>query len=142
VSDDEQGGGQGPPHEEVGSVAEEAAKLFSALQDWAKESGSAQATSATSAAAGLGARLSDVNEHLATGGADCTYCPVCQAIRVVRSTSPEVRAHLTTAASALLQAAAGLLETQVPNSGSSRGGVEKIDLDGSDESEARRWDAD
>ena len=36
--------------------------------------------------------MRDVNEHIATGSADCRYCPVCQVIHVVRSTSPEVRA--------------------------------------------------
>jgi hypothetical protein len=51
-------------------------------------------------------------------------------VHVVRQTSPEVRAHLAVAASSLLQAAAGLLATAVPDEpreGSA--GVERIDLD-------------
>ena len=115
--------------DEVGSVAEEAAKLFSALQDWAQDSGAAQAGAAASAASGVAAGLRDVNEHIATGGEDCRYCPVCRGIELVRQTSPEVKAHLAVAASSLLQAAAGLLETQVPPSSPRGGDVEKIDLD-------------
>ena len=115
--------------DEVGSVAEEAAKLFGALQDWAQESGAAQAGAAASTAAGVAAGLRDINEHIATGGDDCRYCPVCRGIELVRQTSPEVKAHLAVAASSLLQAASGLLETQVPKDASRDRGVEKIDLD-------------
>ena len=118
--------------DEVGSVADEAAKLFSALQDWAQESGAAHAGAAASAASGAAAGLRDLNEHIATGGEDCRYCPVCRGIEVVRQTSPEVKADLAVAASSLLQAEAGLLETQVPKDASRDGGVEKIDLDSDD----------
>jgi hypothetical protein len=72
----------------------------------------------------------DVDEHLATGAPECTYCPVCRVVHVVRSTSPEVRAHLAVAASSLLQAAAGLLATQAPAEGQRSAGVERIGLDG------------
>ena len=51
-------------------------------------------------------------------------------MHVVRQTSPEVRAHLAVAASSLLQAAAGMLATAVPDDARGRvGGVERIDLD-------------
>ena len=33
----------------------------------------------------------DANEHIATGGAECTYCPICRTVHVVRQASPEVR---------------------------------------------------
>lgn len=117
--------------EPVGSVGEEAAKLLGALQELARESGGEYAGAAAAAAGGAASSLGSLNEHLATGGADCRYCPLCQVISVVRQTSPEVRQHLSTAASSLLQAAAGVLATQVPDqSGQDRGsGVEKIDLD-------------
>jgi hypothetical protein len=127
VSDD------GVDDESVGSVGEEAVKLLQALQDWAKESGSDYAGAATGAAAGAASALRDVNEHIATGSEDCRYCPICQAISLVRSTSPEVRQHLSSAASSLLQAAAGVLATPVPDQGARReGAVEKIDLDDGD----------
>ncbi len=113
--------------EPVGSVGEEAAKLLGALSGWARDQGADYAGTAAGAAGAFAQGLNDVNEHLATGSADCRYCPVCQVIHVVRQTSPEVRAHLTLAASSLMQAAAGLLATQTPQQKPSS--VEKIDLD-------------
>ena len=106
----------------VGSVGEEAAKLLDALQGWA------------SSATGSG-----IDEHLATGGQDCAYCPVCQVISRVRSAGPEVRTQLAVGASSLLHAAAALLDARAAagsssdSSGSSPAGggphVTKIDLD-------------
>lgn len=117
--------------EPVGSVGEEAAKLLHALQDWAKDGGADAAAAAADAATGAASAWEQVNAHLATGGDDCRYCPVCQVISAVRQTSPEVRAHLARAAASLAQAAAGLLATNVAGGPPARGdgGVEKIDLD-------------
>jgi len=117
--------------EPVGSVGEEAAKLLFALQGWAKETGGDYADAAAAAASGAAKTLHDLNEHIATGSQDCRYCPVCQAISVVRSTSPEVREHLSVAASSLMQAASGLLASYGGHSTARPGdpGVEKIDLD-------------
>ncbi len=112
--------------EPVGSVAEEAAKLFEALQGWAAENGGADAAAA---AAGFGARLKDLDAHLATDGRDCTWCPLCRAVALVRETSPEVRTHLATAASSLLQAAAGVLDAHAQRASRPPAGVQKIDLD-------------
>jgi hypothetical protein len=122
------------PDETVGSVAEEAAKLLHALQDWAKESGSEYAGAAASAAEGAASAVHRIDEHIATGSAECTYCPVCRVISAVRETSPEVREHLTTAATSLVHAAAGLLATTVPEPSKGRrdGPVEKIDLSDDD----------
>ena len=93
--------------EPVGSVGEEAAKLFGAL---------------------AGA-LGDVDAHVATGAQECAYCPICRTVHLIRETSPEVRAHLAAAASSLVQAAAGLLATHVPQEHRDRAaGVERIDL--------------
>jgi hypothetical protein len=116
--------------ERTGSVSEEAAKLLLALQDWAKE-GAGDATDATaSAAAGAAAAAHRINEHLATGGPDCRYCPLCQVIAAVRGTSPEVRGHLTAAATSLVHAVAAVLATPVPDRGAGkRDPVQKIDLD-------------
>lgn len=127
--------------DEVGNSAEEAARLLDAFSDWARHR-----------APGLGAGLSDLagqvadsatgagaHDHLATGNAECTWCPVCRAVRAVRQTNPEVRAHLASAASSLLAAAAGLLATPVPTPQAAgppdgparrgRGPVEHLDLD-------------
>jgi hypothetical protein len=118
----------GPPADEpVGSVAEEAAKLFAAFSTWARDQGAGHAGAAGGAAAAMSETMHAVNEHIATGSAECRYCPVCQAIHVVRSTSPEVKAHLAAAASSLMQAAAGMLSASVPQE--TKGPVEKIDLE-------------
>jgi hypothetical protein len=123
---DEHVGGVGEEH--VGSVGEEAAKLIDALQDWAKESGAAGGLGG--GLGGLGDQWRSVNEHIATGGADCTYCPVCQVIHRVREASPEVRGHVAVAASSLLQAAAALIEARAPKQPGTEPRVTKIDLDG------------
>ena len=57
---------------------------------------------------------------------ECAWCPLCRTIAAVRQTSPEVRAHLTTAASSLMLAVSGMMATHPP---ASDGRVERIDLD-------------
>jgi hypothetical protein len=116
--------------EPVGSVGEEAAKLFAALSTWARDQGVEHVGTAAGAASAMSDALHSINEHVATGSEDCRYCPVCQAIHLVRTTSPEVKAHLAVAASSLMHAAAGVLATQVP--ADKKGPVEKIDLDDTD----------
>jgi hypothetical protein len=119
--------------EPVGSVAEEAAKLFGALGEALGGAGSG-GLSGQSRLAGHAARaLRDVDEHVATGAPECSYCPLCRTIATVRQTTPEVRAHLLTAADALVQAASGWLATVTPDQQPDRPGrspgVEHIDLD-------------
>jgi hypothetical protein len=101
----------------VGSVGEEAAKLLGAFGDWAKD----QSTGWTS----------QIDEHLATGAAECQYCPICRTVHVLREASPEVRTQLVTAAASFLQAAAGVMATLGPTAtGAERpGNVQHIDLD-------------
>jgi hypothetical protein len=104
-----------PPQDDpVGSVGDEAAKLFGALADWASDH--------------VGDRLREVNEHIATGDAECLYCPICRTVHAVRSASPEVKAQLAEAASTFLQAAAGLLSA-AGQAGPSASRVQHIDLD-------------
>jgi hypothetical protein len=119
-----------PGEEQVGSVAEEAMKLVGALSDWARDHGSDLGQGLTGLVDQAAATAQDVNEHLATGAPECTWCPICRTVHAVRQTSPEVRAHLTSAASSLLQAAAGLLATSVTDHARMPpDGVERIDLD-------------
>ena len=128
--------GESRPKPEVGSVGEEALKLFGALADLARQQG-ADVGGGLSGIADQAASLAhEVNDHIATGSAECKYCPVCRVVHAVRETSPEVRTHLLTAATSLLQAAAGVLETVPPpdHGGPQRGPeVERIDLDDTDD---------
>lgn len=73
---------------EVGSAAEEAAKLFAAVEQWARHRS--------------GGLFGD--EHLATGSAECQVCPVCQAIGAVRHVRPEAVEHLLDAAASFVAA--------------------------------------
>ena len=130
----------GDEGEPVGSLGEEAAKLLHALQGWAKDSGSDYADATAAAAEGAAGAFTKLNEHIATGSQDCKYCPVCQAISLVRHTSPEVKANLANAAASLMQAAAGVMATHVTDQAKARragSSVEKIDL--SDEAD---WEDD
>ncbi len=93
--------------EPLGSARDEAAKLFEALQGWARD----EAPGGTGAGplSGLGAVLEQVQHHLGTGEA-CTLCPLCRLVNRVRDVDPEVRVHLAGAASSLLHAAAAFLD--------------------------------
>lgn len=116
--------------EDIGTVAEETAKLLAALQDWAKDSGSSHVSAASQAAEGLADSVRGIGDQIGHGS-ECKFCPVCQVINVVRETSPEVRQHLAIAANSMLQAMQGMLATQVPDDQRTRRAapVEKIDLD-------------
>lgn len=117
------------PHE-VGSLGEEAAKLLGALSGWAREHAGEAGEGLSGLAAQAAASAHDLNEHLATGSAECTVCPVCRTVHAVRQLSPEVKAHLSTAVTSLAQAAAALLATaDGRGSGTADGDVEHIDLD-------------
>lgn len=116
---------------EVGSLAEEATKLLGALNGWAREQGGGLGEDVSGLSEHAFAAAHDLNDHLATGSAECTVCPVCRTVHAVRQLSPEVKAHLSVAAASLVQAAAGILATATPASStpSDRGSVERIDLD-------------
>lgn len=136
-------GGPGSAQEQLGGVAEEAAKLFGALGDWAKQHGGDVAgnlsVGLTAGLAGLAAHAHtaaadlgrDLEEHLATGAPECTYCPLCRTVHVVREASPEVMVHLAAAASSLMQAAGAVLAAAAASGSTSHRtpSVEKIVLD-------------
>jgi len=95
----------------VGSVAEEATKLFDAMGAWAR--GAAE----------------NVDEHLATGSTECTLCPVCQVIAAVRGTKPEVVEHLADAAGSLVAALRAFVDAHEHSWASRRTApVEHIDI--------------
>ena len=72
----------------MGSAAEEAVKLLAAAEAWARRH--------------AGTFVDDA--HLATGSAECTVCPVCQAVGALRRVRPETVAHLLDAGAALTAA--------------------------------------
>lgn len=73
---------------DVGTAAEEAAKLFAALEDWTRRHAG---------------RLVD-DEHLATGSPPCQVCPICQGVGVLRHVRPEVVEHLLDATASVVAA--------------------------------------
>ncbi|MDQ6934220.1 MAG: hypothetical protein M3130_02845 [Actinomycetota bacterium] len=112
----------GPDDQPIGSLGEEAAKLFAAISDWAND----QDAGSTSAGAAFSGAVHQLNEHLATGGEECRYCPVCQVVNAVRrAATPEVRAHLGAAATSLMQAAAEMVASTRADGSE----VVRIDLD-------------
>jgi hypothetical protein len=118
----------------VGSVAEEAAKLLGALSGWAKENGDGIYDGVHD---GLSSIADELHDHVATGSPECAWCPVCRTVAVVRHASPEVRAHLSTAASSLMLAVSGLLASRPPARDERRDGgtrMQRIRLD--DEADA------
>jgi len=127
------GTGASPGPGDVGSVADEAAKLLGALSGWATEQSSGVGHGLSDVASAASAALHNANEHFATGGPDCTYCPICRVVHVVRECSPEVRTHLALAALNLMKAASAVLETSIPGEQRKPAGrgedLEKIDLD-------------
>ena len=114
---------------EVGSLAEEATKLIGALNGWAREQGGGLGESVAGLSEHAAAAAHDLSSHLATGSPECTVCPVCRTVHAVRQLSPEVKAHLTSAAASLVHAAAGIMATAAQTPSSNRGGVEHINLD-------------
>ncbi len=99
--------GSGPG---LGTAAEEAARLFEALQEWARRTGAG------------------ASEHMATGSPECQLCPVCQLLSLVRSAQPEVFAHLSDASASLLSALRAAMDAHERDWAARRGTVEHIDI--------------
>lgn len=99
--------------EPVGSVAEEAAKLFAVLQNAAAQTPAAETPAAETPAAEPHAderAEQHEQDHEHKLGPDCVWCPVCQLIHRVRNTSPETIEQLSTAAAHVLGSLRSLLE--------------------------------
>jgi hypothetical protein len=92
--------------EPLGSAAEEAARLFAAMQDWARRNGVRVAPGPPTQAEGEGG---GARHAWADGSAACRACPLCQLIALTRDASPEVIDHLSSAADSLLAAARAAL---------------------------------
>jgi uncharacterized protein DUF5304 len=81
------------PADGVGSVAEEATRLFTAFESWVRD-----------AAGGASTAFAAADSHIATGAAECQLCPVCRLLTLLRGTRPEVFEHLTDATASMLAA--------------------------------------
>lgn len=119
---------------EVGSVSEEAARLLGALSGWAREHGpevAGMGEGLEGLAGRAAAAAQDLSQHVDTGATECSWCPVCRTVHLVRATSPEVRDHLSSAAASLMQAAAGMIAAASAGGPQTRPQprVEHIDLD-------------
>ncbi|MGN6721674.1 MAG: hypothetical protein ACTHJM_03565 [Marmoricola sp.] len=103
--------GPGPTQERppVGSLAEEATQLFAVLSGIARDQASQYTAGAESMTSSAASALRNVNEHIATGDAECTYCPICRVVHAARTASPEVKAHLSSALLSLAQAASSFM---------------------------------
>lgn len=119
--------GSGP-----GSFADESARLLAALQEWAAKG----RTAARDLADGLESSAEGMGHS-----PECAVCPICQAVRLLRHTRPEVIEHLSDAATSFLSALAGLVagDAEAPAPGrSGRNRPERaqhIDVTGDDGAE-------
>ena len=75
-------------------LADEAARLVAAVEEWLRGGGFS---------GGLSQGLSWAQAHVG-GAQECKLCPVCQMLALVRSTSPEVYEHLAEAAASVAKA--------------------------------------
>ncbi len=92
--------------EQVGSAAEEAAKLLAVVQEWAR------------------ARFD--GQHLATEATECQVCPICQGVAALRHVRPETVEHLLDAAASVVAALRSTVTSAPPPSGG--GQVQHIDV--------------
>ena len=111
---------------EVGSLGEETAKLLGAMSGWARDHADVAGDGLSGLADRAAESVHDLNEHLDNGSTECTVCPLCRTVHAVRQLSPEVKAHLTTAMTSLVQAAAAMMAG--PAQREDRSGIEHIDL--------------
>jgi len=93
---------------DVGPLAEEAARFVDALGDWARGH--------------LGPAASSIGQS-----AECSLCPICQLLSLVRQAKPETFGHLLEASAALSAALRSVVEGHTAHP--SNGAFERIDLD-------------
>lgn len=114
--------------EPLGSTAEELGRLMEAIGEWAKDSR-------------IGHLAEGLGDHLGTGAPECTYCPLCRTVHVLRESSPEVKVHLASAAASLMQAAATVLNAAATSPGAGPSEGEDAHSDGvrAEEDATREW---
>ncbi len=124
-ADDATGDTSGTAGAPVGSFAEESARLLGAFREWAAR-GQAAVQDLSGGAAGDAAH-----------GPECTYCPICQGIALLRGARPEVVEHLADALGSVSAALGSLLSTEPAGEQRRRGSsVQHIHVTGDDVSAA------
>lgn len=102
--------------EQVGSVADEASRLFAAAEAWWHGVRSAGDASPDGAAE-------------AHTGPECRICPLCQLLSLLRTSRPEVFEHLSSAALSIVQAARAAVDAHARTATSRpTSSVERIDI--------------
>ena len=118
MSDQDDTAGRREPRDDVGGLAEEAARLAAAFQDWAHD------------------RAHDLAAHdIADGSAACRLCPLCRLITLVRALEPQTVDQIGAQVQDLVRSLRTLLDV-LANQPSGRhdgnshrsGGVQKIEL--------------
>ena len=93
------------------AAAEEAGRLFEAVQEWAKRTST------------------QVPGQVATGAPQCQLCPICKLIAGLRDSRPELLEHLTDAAGSLVAALRTAIDAHEREWAARRStGVEHIDI--------------
>ena len=129
---------EGEGQSDIGSLGEEAARLFAAATDWTWQH-TGDATAAGPTATGPGDWLG--HEHIATGAPECRWCPVCQAISLLRTTSPDLKEHVASLVVVARQILDSVAETVgQPESEAKPGPEPKPDVEHIDLSEDDPWD--
>jgi hypothetical protein len=123
-------------HPEHGTLSEEAARLAEAVQVWLRGTSFGAGAGEGENAGAATASVPDPGDASAAEGghtpAECRVCPVCQGLRLLRTTRPEVFEHLSDAAASL---AAAVRETVADPDRGGQGGpaprgpqVQRIDV--------------
>ena len=100
-------------HHDVGSIGEEASRLFAAVEDWARSTFD-------------GAHLGEV-PIAGEASEECRLCPVCTTVRLLRGSRPEVYTHLLSATDALAAALRAAIDDPA-HGRTAHPGVEHIDV--------------
>ena len=93
---------------DVGPLSEEATRLVEALSEWARGR--------------IGPSAASVGHT-----AECTLCPICQLLSLLRHAKPETFAHLLDASAALTAALRSVVDAHPASA--AHGGMERIDID-------------
>lgn len=101
---------------QLGTAAQEAARLFAAVEDWARTRGEAHAGGSAQRSAG-------------PVPTTCGVCPVCTGIALLRDVRPETVEHLLDAAASVVAAVRSAVRApSAPSDGARPGGVQHIDV--------------